>query len=127
MILHIDTSDNEVVHISLLKGKTIVVKKKFKARFKQAERLLPEIDKMLKSSQVSLPEINEILVADHGGSFTSLRIGVVTANALAYALKIAVISEHSQPSQKKAKAEDGIHIIKPRYSSGPNITIKKPR
>jgi tRNA A37 threonylcarbamoyladenosine modification protein TsaB len=40
-------------------------------------------------------------VADEGGSFTSLRIGVITANALAYALKIPVIGESGRALTKK--------------------------
>ena len=119
MILYIDTTDNDIVKIALEARGNILASKEFSARRQQSEKLLPEIDKILKAKKKKISDIKSIRVADQGGSFTSLRIGVVTANALGYALGIPVTG-----SLKTNKTKD-IYIVKPVYDREPNITKKK--
>jgi tRNA A37 threonylcarbamoyladenosine modification protein TsaB len=111
MTLYINTSDPEIVIIAIKEKSRLIVQKKFKARFRQAERLLPEIDKMLKSKKIKLTNLKEIEVNDEGGSFTSLRIGVVTANTLSYALNIPV----KATSGAKNLISGKIKIVEPKY------------
>jgi tRNA threonylcarbamoyladenosine biosynthesis protein TsaB len=75
---------------------------------------------LLAEQKLDWSDLGAIQVVNQGGSFTSLRIGVVTANALAYALGLPVTGTHGQPLQ----SED-YQIIEPEYSSQPNITCKK--
>ncbi len=131
MILYIDTTKNDIVEIALKQGSLILAGKKFKARYRQAEKLLPEIDKMLKIKKLKLSVIKIIQVANQGGSFTSLRIGVVTANALGYALGVPVVAEEVKgvaKGYKKSKkvVVDGknIYMVKPKYEREPNITVR---
>lgn len=138
MILYIDTTDNDIVKLALKNGSEFIAQKKFKARFRQAEKLLPEIDKLLKSKKLDLKQINQIVVANKGGSFTSLRIGVVTANALGFALNIPVkkrvktesktelVEKRIKKYHNKNKGKN-IDIVVPEYEREPNITVKKPR
>ncbi|HPW05950.1 MAG TPA: hypothetical protein PLA05_03260, partial [bacterium] len=62
----------------------------------------------------------EIRVQNEGGSFTSLRIGVLTANALAYALGIPVTPLNGGKSFKFV----GGQAVRPKYQSEPNIGKK---
>jgi tRNA A37 threonylcarbamoyladenosine modification protein TsaB len=121
MILYINTSKNNFVEIALKQGSKFVARKSFKSNRTQAERLLPEIDKLIKSHKTKLNNLRAIEAANTGGSFTSLRIGVVTANALGYALGIPVKS-----SAKLGASGGKFSVLKPIYDREPEITKKKP-
>ncbi|MCX6798293.1 MAG: hypothetical protein NTX66_03745 [Candidatus Falkowbacteria bacterium] len=141
MILYINTADREKIiialrqeaigHTQLATGKIAsaklaavkathltIAKQEFMASRSQAEKLLPAIDKLLKKNKVKLSDLRKIIVADSGGSFTSLRIGVATANALAYALNIPIEAENKR---SKVKISQGIRIVKPLYDHEPSI------
>jgi len=125
MTLYINTTNRDEIIISLKDGDKILATKSINAPRTQAEKLLPAIDRLLKSKKIKLSDLEKIIVANYGGSFTSLRIGVITANALAYALKIPVISENKI---KKNKEFSGYSIVEPIYDREPNIGIsKKPK
>jgi len=121
IILNIDTSDNDIVKISLERDGKNIKSKKFSARRRQAEKLLPAIATLLQASKVNLKNISKIKVAHQGGSFTALRIGVLTANALAYALGIEV--ETMLPDKKNLKKLKGFNVALPKYDRDPEIKI----
>jgi len=123
MILIIDTSDNKVIKLFLEENNKTVKKKTIIADRQQAEKLLPAIELLLKSAKADLREIEKIKVAHKGNSFTSLRIGVLTANALAYALGVRV--ETLEISKNKVKKLKDFNIVIPEYNSDPDIKIKK--
>ena len=106
--------------LSLKDQGDILVQKEITVKYDQAEKLLPEIEKMLKKAKIQKGDLEAIEVVNAGGSFTSLRIGVVTANALGYALGIPVIGTSGE--KKKSK---GFSVVQAVYSSEPNITVKK--
>jgi tRNA threonylcarbamoyl adenosine modification protein YeaZ len=56
-----------------------------------SEVLLPKTDEMLKSLGMTLSDLDVIVVFVGPGSFTGIRIGVNTARAFAYALKIPLV------------------------------------
>ncbi len=56
----------------------------------QMERLMPMIDAALGEAGVKIKDIEGIAVGTGPGLFTSLRIGVVTANTLSQALRVPV-------------------------------------
>jgi tRNA threonylcarbamoyladenosine biosynthesis protein TsaB len=123
MILHIDTTDNAKIELALIHQGAVAAALSEPAERQQAEKLLPAIERLLKKAKVELAELESIKVNNHGGSFTSLRIGVVTANALAFALGISVAGVSAQDSKKRS----GLAIVEPVYASNPQITVKKPR
>jgi len=134
MILYIDTTDNEEMVIALFEaqGKSfgLVKEKKISAKRQQAEKLLPSISKLLLSSKCKLSDLDIIAVNNNGGSFTSLRIGVLTANALAYAVGIEARSATIRDGKliigkKSTKKFSDCYIVEPVYSSEPNIGKKK--
>lgn len=124
MTLYINTASQAETVIALIIDNKKTVSKKFKFAHRQAEKLLPAIDKLITVNKFKLSDIKKIMVASRGGSFTSLRIGVVTANALGYALKVPVVSEETG---KADKVFIGYSLIEPVYDSEPNIgQPKKP-
>jgi len=123
MTLYINTTAHDEITIALKEGEKIVIQKKISAPRQQAEKLIPAIDKLLKTKRIKLSALKKIIVANQGGSFTSLRIGVLTANALAYALKIPVESEPK--TKQKNKRFGPYSIVEPLYSSEPNIGLAK--
>lgn len=119
--LIINTGHNQEVEIAVMEGDKTAARKKFAAEYKQAEMLLPAIDKMLKKNKIVLGNIEKIRVVNKGGSFTALRIGVITANALGYALGIPVEGTAAAAGRKKIKFD----IVEPMYEKEPNITVSK--
>lgn len=82
-----------------------------------AKTLAPAIDRLLKRLAVSVKDLTCIALLSGPGSFTGLRVGVATAKALAYALKLPVVEvdtldaialqiPHSQPD---------IHVVLDAY------------
>jgi len=118
MTLYINTVTNKEIILSLASGEKTIAFKKIPAERQQAEKLLPAIDKLIIKSGKKLKALKKIVVADQGGSFTSLRIGVLTANALAYALSIPVVGESGAKSQKRVA---GLTLVAPIYGAEPNI------
>jgi len=134
MNLYINTASYDEIIIALQDGTKIIAQKKIIAPRQQAEKLVPTIDRLLKSKKIKLSALKKIIVANQGGSFTSLRIGVITANALGYALKIPVVAEKkitlktkgSAPESRRAQKKfAGYSLVEPVYDSEPNIGISK--
>ena len=125
MTLYINTTQGDRVKIAIKFGKRVVIEKKFIAKYKQAERLLPEIEKLLKSQKLSLSKIKKIKVINLGGSFTGLRVGVVTANALAYALGIPVTGTKGKTNVVQDKSGKKISLVQAYYAQPVSITKKE--
>jgi len=126
MTLSINTTQGDQVMIAIEQGRRVIATKKFTAKYKQAEKLLPEIDRLLKSKKLSLSKIKKIKVDNRGGSFTALRIGVVTANALGYATRKPVqgVTKSYKKLPKVTKGFKRFNIVEPIYNKEPNITKK---
>jgi len=120
MILYIDTTPGDNIILALKRDGDVIVRKEFFAHRLQAEKLLPGIEKLLKAKKLSLRDLKKIEIDNVGGSFTALRIGVVTANALAFALGIPIIG-----TEGRTKKTKGINIVEPKYSQEPVVTVKK--
>jgi len=128
MTLYINTTQSHNIEIAIKKGDKILAKKKFSAKFRQAEKLLPEIKKILDKSMLKLSDIGKIQVVNKGTdktSFTALRIGVVTANALGYALGVPVIGSQKSPACRRGREVGSrkFNIVEPIYNKEPNITL----
>ena len=124
MILYVNTIKNraEEIEIKIFDGEKEVASKFLNAKMAQSEKLIPEIDALLKKTKIDLKQIEKIKVENIGGSFTALRIGITTANALGYALNIPV--EGTKTGQtKKNKLE--FSVVEPMYEREADITISK--
>jgi tRNA threonylcarbamoyladenosine biosynthesis protein TsaB len=118
--LFIDTVSQPGVRVAIKQGNKLIVERFWAGDRQQAEQLLPSILELLTEQQLGWSDLEAIQVANQAGSFTSLRIGVVTANALAYALGLSVTGTSGQSLQS-----DSYQIVEPEYSGQPNITTKK--
>ncbi|NCN99657.1 tRNA (adenosine(37)-N6)-threonylcarbamoyltransferase complex dimerization subunit type 1 TsaB [Candidatus Falkowbacteria bacterium] len=118
MTLYINTVSADQMTIALNDGTELVAQKIIQAPRQQGEKLVPAIDSLLKRKRLKLNDITKIVVANRGGSFTSLRIGVITANALAYALNIPVEAEESGSHRKKFASYS---LVEPFYDRDPDI------
>lgn len=85
--LAINTSSQKTA-IALLKeqdGKLkLVEESSWKSKNDEAENLMPQIQKLLKKNKKTFEDIKNLIVIKGPGSFTGLRIGVATANLIAY-------------------------------------------
>jgi len=90
-ILAINTALKESA-IALIDGKKVIYEKSWKSSSDEAEKLMPEIDKMLKKSKADYGEIKKIIVLKGPGSFTGIRIGITAANTISYLLKAPIYS-----------------------------------
>ena len=122
MELHIDTTQDHDISLVLKEGGLVVAKNKFAAKYRQAEKLLSAIKKILDKDGHKLTDISRIIVANKGGGFTALRIGIVTANALGYALGVPVVSEIADVKTPKTGKKAKFSVVKPEYDREPNIS-----
>lgn len=136
MILIIDTSSDNEMTISLIKNDgQLISEKTVEASHKQAEKLLPEIDNLFVKNKITLKDLIGVIVVSGPGGFTSLRVGVITANTLCYALKISMVGiklsefdsfdELVKVGLKRLKKVKVGEPVLPFYGRQPHIT--KPR
>lgn len=90
MILLLDTAAR-TARIGLAENDTMVAEDAWEGGQTLSKELLRRIEKLLASRGSSLADIRAIRVHAGPGGFTSLRIGVVTANVLGYALGVPVM------------------------------------
>ncbi|KKR07259.1 MAG: Universal protein YeaZ [Parcubacteria group bacterium GW2011_GWC2_39_14] len=135
MYLIISTDKNSCFSVARAKSKIekiVTVKKPFK----QTELLLKNI-----SSLIDFKKVKGIIVNQGPGEFSALRIGISTANALAFALSLPIVgiclkveleaTEKEkiellwQSGKSKITKVKSSKIILPYYDKEPNITVKK--
>lgn len=120
MILNINTTEKDLIKISLEDG-VKKIEESEKVSNDHSERLLMLIEDTLEKNNYNLQDIEKISVVSKGGSFTSLRVGVLTANALAYALNIPAISS----DDGKLIDFNDFQVVNPEYDKDPNIGVSK--
>lgn len=126
MYLYLDTTERDSFRVALA-DKGVVLKDKtiYSARA-HSEKLLKTINHLLVQSKMSVKDIAGIAVVAGPGSFTSLRVGITTANALGYALAIPVVgvSPDALPAQVARFFNKKItkRIVLPKYGSEPRIS-----
>ena len=129
-ILYIDTS-SDIAQIGLVsENKTTF--NKFKSRNRLSDILLTKIQKLLLKNKIDIKNLNALAVFRGPGSFTGLRIGIATANALAFALEVSIIEitksdEKNLPRKirKKFETKSFKKIAVPFYGKPPSITKPK--
>ncbi len=118
-ILKVDTTDPEELTAAIYRDEGLIAEEKVPARRRQSEELLPAIDRALAKAGLRMVDLDKIIVANQGGSFTSLRIGIVTANAMAYALQIPVEGTANEANRA------GKAYVEPVYDNTPEFVVKK--
>ncbi len=128
MDLLIDTTTYTAV-IGLADGGVVLTKDQWNAEQKLAEELTSKIESLLAGVGKKLADLESIRVHAGPGGFSTLRIGVVTANTLAFSLGIpveGVLGEQKTLEELLAASvsqEKG--PIMPEYRFPPLITDSK--
>ncbi len=134
MILFINTSQTDLIEVKLIKDDQIVGQLESREEFKQAELLLGMIDKLIEDRRSKIEDLQFVAVVSGPGAFSALRLGVTTANSLAWSLGIPIVEVTSSEAENdetllKALKEKVIDhkssIIIPKYGKEPNITQVK--
>ena len=89
-ILAIETS-TLVSSVAIATPDALLAELTLKVRKTHSERLMPHIESLLQMAELEAKNLRAVAVSMGPGSFTGLRIGISTAKALAYALKIPLI------------------------------------
>jgi tRNA threonylcarbamoyladenosine biosynthesis protein TsaB len=122
-------TDKPEAELYLYDDKKKLAEIKWQAHLKLAETLNSKIDETLNLSSISYREINGIAVYKGPGSFTGLRIGISTANALAYSLQIPIIARGGEDwlgaAIKDILTGQNDNIAAPEYGAPARTT--KPR
>jgi hypothetical protein len=122
MILYIDTTDEKRGIIKLIYSDNLI--KQQIITNPQAETFNLEIRKFLKKEKCKITEINKVAVKTGPGFFSRVRVGVVAANAIAYALNIKVVSV-PEFNKDNILNSFGEKIAIPNYGAEPRITLPK--
>lgn len=125
MILHIDTSGEDTLVKLLSKDGNISDQIIWLADKDQSEKLLSNIAVLLERNGLSRKDLQKIQVNTGPRSYTGLRIGIATANALAFGLNIPVVAEEF--AKKKIKTNEFNTPVLPKYFAPAKITKEKSR
>lgn len=129
MILLTIRSDKPDSEIGLYDGSTQIQYETWPAHRQLAETLHIKIRQLLQKHDISLDEIEGIVVYKGPGSFTGLRIGISVANAMSYSLGVPIVG-----TQGDSWIVDGINDLQsgnnelpitPFYGSDANITTPR--
>ena len=135
MYLYINTSSSEKIVLALLDKKGEILKlKKISAVYKHSEKLLSEINRIFVGIGLDLSDLKGIIIVIGPGSFTALRIGIATANTMAWSLDIPILGIENKNNSddkilldknfKKILNKKVFKQILPKYGREPNITLK---
>lgn len=89
-VLGLDTA-TLVSGVALASENKLLAEITLQTRKTHSELLMPHIASLLEMAEVNKKELKGVAVSIGPGSFTSLRIGLATAKALAYALQIPLV------------------------------------
>jgi tRNA threonylcarbamoyladenosine biosynthesis protein TsaB len=124
MILALKTSADPA-EIYLLSDGKVINQKVWLAGRTLARDLLAEIEKLVGD----LATLSGIVIFKGPGSFTGLRIGITTANTLAYSLNVPIVGSVGKnwrtDGLKKLDDKQNDKIVLPEYGALPHITKPK--
>lgn len=123
MILYINTIQPEA-ELKLFSDSKLIASESWFSGNNQSYELLSKIGRFLKSNKLDKQAIKGVAVNTAPGSYTGARVGVTTANLLAFSLDIPVYGIEGDFIKQDAKGNfQG--IVLPRYRSEPFITKAK--
>jgi tRNA A37 threonylcarbamoyladenosine modification protein TsaB len=126
--LYLDTT-GKISILILFNGQQIILRRELEIQKFSENRLLEEIDALLKKSATKISELDALIVNVGPGSFTGTRSGVAFANALKMAkpeLKLfAAKNPGSLEEILKSLSGSEAEMLVPFYYSQPSITKPK--
>jgi len=125
MILTIDTA-TRLTKLALLDSSlNLVDGMEEESSFDQSEKLISLVEVLLRRNNLTKYDIKIVAVNPGPGSYTGLRVGITTANFLAFSLNVPVADIFRLDSLKKEKYFT--KPILPAYGNCPHITMSKSR
>jgi len=129
MIILTIRTDKPEAEIGIYKDKEKLSYEIWPAHRQLAETIHLKIRDLLKEQKLSLEQLEGIACFKGPGSFTGLRIGLTVGNALAFSLKIPIVSNEGKDWQVEAikrllKGENET-VALPEYGSDVHITTPK--
>jgi len=109
MFLIINTNTLGKIVVALARRNNLIAERSVKTKFHETEKLLLNIHKILEENKFKLIDLEGVVVANGPGAFTSLRIGVVTANVLAFTLGIPVVGVKLSEVRDKVNKVDKVN------------------
>ncbi len=130
MILYIDTTEKNFKLRLYSKDGLLVDKFLSTSEANHSEELIKNIDVLIKKNNISKNDISKIAIVSGPGSYTGLRVGVATANAMAYALNVPIfgINAEEKEALDLVFASSLSSFDSPAevyYSNPPHITASK--
>jgi len=132
MFFIINTAIQGATSVVLVKGDSFYKKT---AAGKESGKILVLLDKLLKKIKAKKEDLAGVVVGNGPGPFTSVRQGVVVANALGRLLDIPIIGVRAEEFnldkksvadyEAKLKKSKAGKIVLPFYDREPNITKPK--
>jgi tRNA threonylcarbamoyladenosine biosynthesis protein TsaB len=128
MIVTIKT-DNPIAEIGLFKDGKRLNYYTWEANRNLAKELLQTIQDLLQAEKADWKDVTGVVAFKGPGSFTGLRIGITTANALAYGRNVPIIGELGedwlQAGIERVSAGENDRIVLPHYGAEAHITPPK--
>lgn len=130
MYLFVNTSNDET-HIGILSDAgTFADEVRWNGGQNQSEELLTYVDELLLRHKLSPKKLTGIIVVIGPGSYTGLRVGVASANALALAFNLGVLGITTDQIGNLIKivkefSSKARKIASPHYINPPHITKPK--
>ncbi|MEI8060848.1 MAG: hypothetical protein WCG99_00965 [Candidatus Berkelbacteria bacterium] len=104
--------------IALFLDRKMVCEKIIESRSELSDKLLLEIDQLIKGNNF---QIDSVAIFPGPGSYTGLRIGITTANFLAWSLKVPIYEADTNGKV----VSDRRDFVLPIYLNQPHITKPK--
>jgi tRNA threonylcarbamoyl adenosine modification protein YeaZ len=86
LVLALDTST--VVNVGLARGDQVLATATVTDRMAHAEQLMPLVSECVDAAGIGMADLDQLFVGLGPGPFTGLRVGVVTAQVLSFALDL---------------------------------------
>jgi len=130
MILYIDTTEKNFELRLYNKDGLLVDKFVSTSESNHSEELIKNIDALIIGNNISKTDISKITIVSGLGSYTGLRVGVATANAMAYALNIPIFGIKAEEKEAlelafASKLSSFDSPVEVYYNNPPHITASK--
>ena len=120
LILHIETA-TELCSVALSRGtRCIAVRENSEGR-NHATMLTPFIDDLMRTHDVSIPQLDAVAVSSGPGSYTGLRIGLSTAKGLCFGGNIPLIAVSTLQAMSMGFVQQHPEWCSPRRSQTQTI------
>lgn len=121
-------TDKPEAELGLYKDGKQISYEVWEAHRRLAETIHGKISQQLEMQQLTLNDLNGIIVYKGPGSFTGLRIGISVANALAYSLNVPIVAtteDWIEQGLRMLAGDKGNKIAVPEYGQPAHTTSQK--